>query len=175
MAFAIVKSKTPTGIGQLFKDAEGQNACKLVQIFTDYGITSNLTIKDNFGNNLFKWSLIWAKDVGRRQAKEVIRTLLNHMDITKNFEMYVCSTIRKEMLFGTEKTIHMAFDMDDSYQNSKVKITEASKRWKIIKNYNYRAPESIRYDEILENFQTCDKDYKEMGFFNSIQEQLQNQ
>ena len=127
MAFAIVKSKTPTGIGQLFKDCEGQNACKMVQTFTDYGIPCKLSIKDNFGNPLYSWSLIWAKDIGRRQAKEVIRSILNHVELTSKFEMFVCSVTNEITEFGHQITKHTAFDLDDSYQLARICSTITTK------------------------------------------------
>ena len=106
----------------------------------------------------------------RKQSKTVIRTLLNQMDITSNFEMFICSVVQNEMKFGAIGPVHIAFDLDDSYQNGKVKIAEATKRWRMIKSCNYRAPSSIKYDRMIENYQSCNENYKELPFFNDTQE-----
>ena len=165
MAFAVVKSKTPTGIGQIFKDCEGSNSYKLMQAMTDFGFPCNLTVRNNFGRVLHNWSIIWAKDIMRHQGKEIIRTLLNQLEVTQNFEMFVCSAWQ-EIEGKSQQMKHVAFDLDDSHQNGKVKVDEAMRRWGIIRRYNYRAPTAIKYDEMLENYEPCDVDYKHLRFFN---------
>ena len=166
MAFAVVESESPTGLGQLFKDTEGTEAYKLLQTFNDYGVTSQITVRNNFGQKLFEWSVVWSSDTTRRQGKDIIRTLLNHVERTENYEMFVCS------VWESEK--HVAFDLDDSFENGKIKINEFMKRWRIIKSYNYRAPDAIKYDEIRECLQTCNEDYRENTFFGKLKEWLKN-
>jgi hypothetical protein len=168
MAFAVVKSKTPTGLGQVFNDCEGLNTYKCLQTFVDFGIPCELVIKNNFGRISHKWYLIWAKDVTRQQGKEIIRTLLNQLEVSQKFEMFICSFWQN---MGEEnKSSHIAFDLDDSHQNGKLKIIEAKRRWRIIKKYNYRAPPSIKYDMIQENYETCDVDYRQLRFISPEKE-----
>jgi hypothetical protein len=169
MAFALVESNTPCGLGQMFKDADGMDAHKLLQTFTDYGVPSKVMIKNNFGKVLFEWSIMWSVETTRRQAKDIIRSLLNQVETTDNYEMFVISTWEEDEN-GNKK--HVAFDLDNSYENGRVKVYECLKRWRVVKNYNYRAPDSIKYDEIREKFEGCDEKYKEKTFFENTQEKF---
>ena len=170
MAFAMVKSKSPTGIGRMFRDCEGNSAYKLLQSLTDFGIPINLVVKNNFGRILFNWSLIWAKDTTRKQGKQVIRELLNQVDTTKNYEMFVCSLWNQIEKDGVMTENHVAFDLDDSHQDGKVLPNEAFRRWHIVKRYNYRAPTHIKYDQMEENYAQSDENYKELQFLDKKKE-----
>ena len=172
MAFAIVEADTPSGLGKMFKDAEGINAHKLLQTFTDYGIPTRICVKDNFGKPLFEWSIMWSMETTRRQGKDIIRTLLNQVEQSQMYEMFVISAWEDKVIDGQAVKKHVAFDLDDSYQNGKIKALEFLKRWRIVKKYNYRAPDSIRYDEIREKMDNCDEDYKEKTLFGNLQEQF---
>ena len=171
MAFAMVESETPCGLGQMFKDADGMDAHKLLQTLTDYGVPTKITVKNNFGKKLFEWSVMWSVETTRRQAKDIIRSLLNHVESTENYEMFVISAWERTKM-GERK--HVAFDLDDSYENGRVKVYESIKRWQVVRNYNYRAPDSIKYDEIREIYDICDNNYKETTFFGNVQEKFNN-
>ena len=170
MAFALVESSTPSGLGQMFKDADGMNAHKLLQTLTDYGIPSKIIVKNNFGKILFEWSIIWSLETTRRQGKDIIRSLLNQVEMTDNYEMFIISAWEQKLENGEKVEKHVAFDLDDSYQNGRIKVNEFLKRWRIIQKYNYRAPDSIKYDEIREKLEKCDEEYKEKAFFGNLQE-----
>ena len=173
MAFALVESQTPSGFGQMFKDADGMEAHKLLQTLTDYGVPTKIVVKNNFGRVLFEWSIIWSLETTRKQGKDIIRTLLNQVEETQNYEMFVISAWEKKLNGNDMTEKHVAFDLDDSYQNGRIKISEFLKRWRVVKKYNYRAPDSIKYDEIREKLEQCDENYKEKVFFGNLQEMVQ--
>ena len=168
MAFAMVESKTPSGLGQMFKDTDGMDAYKLLQTFTDYGVPTKISVKNNFGKPLFEWSIMWSSETTRRQGKDIIRTLLNQVEGSEKYEMFVISAWEERLIDNEKVEKHVAFDLDDSYQNDRIKAHEFIKRWNIVRRYNYRAPDSIKYDEIREKMEKCDDDYKEKTLFGNL-------
>ena len=164
-AFLVVESKNPIGLGKIVKESEGIQTLKILQTLVDFGQTSTITIKDNFGNFLQNWNVIWAKDISRRQSKEVLGQILSLVDNTKTYEMSVLSVWEKNPL---GKMQHVAFDIDDSYQDTKLRLKEALTKWRLVDRYNYRAPSDIKYDELRMDYAKCDEKFQEVGMFDNI-------
>ena len=164
-AFLVVEAKNPIGVGKILKESEGGQTLAILQALVDFGQTSSIVIKDNFGNKLQEWNVIWARDITRRQSKEIFRQILDLVESTKTFEMFVLSCWEEDK-YGADR--HVAFDIDDSFQKTKLRLKEALTKWRIIEKYNYRAPSDIKYYEFRMDYRKCDKNFQEVGMFDNI-------
>jgi hypothetical protein len=149
--FVLLKSEAQIGLGKILSNEDGVNTTSFVQALMDFGTHCTITVKDIYGRRIYDWSVIFSKEINRRRMKVVIRKLLAEVKESKNYEMFVIGGTEKDPN-GINSAMRVALDIDDSTQNCKYKIREALKRWSLVENYNYRAPQNIKYEQFRKDY-----------------------
>lgn len=150
-AFVTLKSESPIGLGKILANENGVNTTSFIQAMVDFGIHCTITVKDIYGRHIYDWSVIFSREINRRRMKVVIRKLLSEVEGSRNYEMYVIGGTENNPN-GNNSEMRIALDIDDSTQNCKYRIREAIKRWSLVENYNYRAPENVKYEQIRKDY-----------------------
>jgi hypothetical protein len=149
--FVLLKSEKQIGLGKILSSENGVNTTTFVQSMVDFGIHCTISIKDIYGRHIYDWSVIFSKEINRRRMKVVIRKLLAEVEGSKNYEMFIIGGTEIDPN-GNNSEMRVALDVDDSTQNCKYKIREAIKRWSLVENYNYRAPQNIKYEQFRKDY-----------------------